>query len=142
MVTEVKKLRSATEVAKRAEIRRAIAARLMKARIEAGFATASDTARELGIATPTYLAHENGTRSVRPDAIKWYANTFGVRAEWFLTGEGEMRSSDSPAVPELKDTLLHLTNYCLQLAGKLDEEQVEQLFTHVAALFQFLKKVV
>jgi hypothetical protein len=142
MPTEVKKLRLPTEIAKQAETRREIAARLKRARIDAGFRTASDAARAVSIAGPTYLAHENGTRAVRSVMLEYYANAFRVRVEWLLTGDGEEKSPhESPVVPELKDTLLQLTDHCLQLALKLDEDKVKQLFSLLAALLQFLKKV-
>jgi len=70
-------------------------ARLREARIAAGFGTASDAARKMGVAGPTYLAHENGTRTFRPDISAFYASEFGVSPSWLLLGEG----AASPAVP-------------------------------------------
>lgn len=63
------------------------------------FATASEAARYLGIATPTYLAHENGTRNITWEQAEYYARKFRIRTEWLLSGRGDM--SDDPATEKL-----------------------------------------
>jgi DNA-binding XRE family transcriptional regulator len=63
------------------------------------FATASEAARYLGLATPTYLAHENGTRNVTWEQAEYYARKFNVRTDWLLAGRGEM--SDDPEAGNL-----------------------------------------
>ena len=64
--------------------------RLQRARELAGFETASDAARSLGVREPTYLGHENGSRGFRSSAEK-YARRYGVNLEWLLTGRGAER---------------------------------------------------
>lgn len=62
--------------------------RLKKARLDAGFRTATDAARSLGIRYPTYAAHENGSRQYEADEAVVYARKFKVPIEWLLTGKG------------------------------------------------------
>lgn len=68
------------------------AKRLALARKAAGFDTAADGARHVGVKYPTYVGHENPTArtSFRDDKAQLYARKFGVRLEWLLTGRGEM----------------------------------------------------
>lgn len=70
-------------------------ARLRKARLAAGFASASAAARALGQKVPTYIHHENGTRDFDADAALMYARRFGVKSEWLLYGRSEMRDLNS-----------------------------------------------
>jgi hypothetical protein len=78
--------------------------RLRQAREAAGFEKASDAARALDVPVPTYLGHENGSRTFRPSAEQ-YARRFGVSLEWLLTGRGHrerrpiVASSEKPTVP-------------------------------------------
>jgi phage repressor protein C with HTH and peptisase S24 domain len=65
--------------------------RLIKARLKAGFESASAAARALGMAQQTYLAHENGNRSFDIEMATKYAKKFKVNLVWLLTGEGAMR---------------------------------------------------
>lgn len=61
--------------------------RLKAARIEAGYKSASDAARALGVVESTYAGHENGARALRPRTAEQYARKFRVRAGWLLHGE-------------------------------------------------------
>lgn len=63
--------------------------RLKWAREQAGFATAADAARHLGVEVGTYRHHENGTRHFRMPAARRYATAFGVDITWLLTGQGQ-----------------------------------------------------
>jgi len=63
--------------------------RLKKARIDAGYATATDAARAMGMKPPTYLGHENGTTGLRRGAAISYAKFYGLSLDWLLTGTGE-----------------------------------------------------
>src|SRR6202021_2078623 len=67
--------------------RKAQGLRLMAAR-QKFFKTASMSARALGIAGPTYLAHENGTRQIRGDIAIFYAKNFEVSPDWLLLNKG------------------------------------------------------
>jgi hypothetical protein len=52
------------------------------------FATASQAARFLGVATPTYLSHENGTRKISAEWADQYADAFGISPTWLLYNRG------------------------------------------------------
>ena len=64
------------------------AQRLKQARIDAGFASASDAARRLGITPSTYMSHENGNRSFGGEDAQLYSKRFGVSFEWLMLGAG------------------------------------------------------
>lgn len=59
--------------------------RLMQARKSAGYETAAEAARAMGIPEPTYVGHENGFRGLTRQASR-YARFFGVPLEWLLEG--------------------------------------------------------
>lgn len=69
-----------------------MADRLVKARLAAGFETAADAARYLGVKYPTYVAHENpnAPASFRSKTAELYARKFRVSLNWLLTGRGDM----------------------------------------------------
>lgn len=67
-----------------------VSERLVIARESAGYATAADAARALGVALPTYYSHENGTSGLRVSVAEKYAKKFKVSLDWLLTGRGEM----------------------------------------------------
>lgn len=71
--------------------------RLERARELAGYESASDAARALGIREPTYLAHENGSRGFAKRAVR-YARFFKVSYEWLMTGRGEPRRQSVDAI--------------------------------------------
>jgi hypothetical protein len=52
------------------------------------FATASQAARFLNVATPTYLSHENGTRKISAEWADRYAEAFGISPTWLLYNRG------------------------------------------------------
>lgn len=60
--------------------------RLRKARMDAGFKSASEAARRFGWLPSTYLAHENGQNGLKPDVAITYAEKFGIDPGWLLTG--------------------------------------------------------
>lgn len=70
--------------------------RLRKARERAGYASAADAARALGVAEAGYRHHENGTNGLSRVGDR-YAQFFHVRYEWLMTGDGDML--DNSAVP-------------------------------------------
>ncbi|MDG3040460.1 helix-turn-helix domain-containing protein [Roseicyclus marinus] len=65
-----------------------IAERLAEARELAGFASAREAALALGFAESTYNQHENGTRGIKMDVARRYADAFDVPVEWLLHGTG------------------------------------------------------
>lgn len=62
--------------------------RLAQARKDAGFKTATDAAKALGVNRLTYIGHENGHRGFRKDSAEVYARKFDVSLEWLLTNRG------------------------------------------------------
>ena len=67
-----------------------LADRLKRARLAAGYDTATDAAKAFGWNANTYKSAENGQRSLtRPAAIR-YAKAFHVSIDWLLTGRGAM----------------------------------------------------
>jgi SOS-response transcriptional repressor LexA len=63
------------------------AARLKKARINAGYRYASSAAEAMGIAYTTYAGHENGSREYGIDDAKRYARMFRVKWDWLMDGK-------------------------------------------------------
>lgn len=64
--------------------------RLKWARENAGYATASDAAKAMGMPPPTYLHYENGTNGFLRHAEK-FARFYRVNVEWLMTGRGDPR---------------------------------------------------
>lgn len=69
--------------------------RLRKARLAAGYQSASQAAKALGVAVSTYIAHENGQNTFGTARAERYGAVFSVSSAWLLTGEG--RGPDRPA---------------------------------------------
>ncbi len=138
---EIKKLRSVGEQHKRSEKRMLFAARLVEARQKKGFRTASDAARVLGIAGPTYLSHENGTRQARYEVVALYAREYGVSASWLLGEVGEGIYEPEPAFKSWTvDPVRAVTQICVRAAQKLEPADVTELFARLALLLEILKK--
>lgn len=72
--------------------------RLRRARVEAGFSTASEAVRRFGWNKHTYAQHENGTRGFKRETADDYAKAFKVSAAWLLTGENRAASNTLPVV--------------------------------------------
>lgn len=75
--------------------------RLVEARRNAGYVTASEAADAHGWAKPTYLGHENGSRGLRIDSAKKYAAAFRVGLSWLLNGTGDAPGSDGSEAERL-----------------------------------------
>ncbi|MDQ0422359.1 DNA-binding XRE family transcriptional regulator [Peteryoungia aggregata LMG 23059] len=60
--------------------------RLREARKSAGFASAAEAARRIGVSPITYTAHENGTREYDREACLNYARRFHVSPAWLMFG--------------------------------------------------------
>jgi SOS-response transcriptional repressor LexA len=102
--------------------------RLKQARVQAGYETATDAARALGVSIPTYTSHENGIRGFPASRAEQYARRFKVSLEWLLTGKGDPSHS----------RLIHQDADFVPLAGDVeagawrevlmdDQRQLEQL---------------
>lgn len=69
-----------------------LAARLRAAREKAGFKSATDAARSIGVNVVTYTAHENGTREFDRRSAALYAGKYGVGVAWLLLGDQDPKS--------------------------------------------------
>lgn len=58
--------------------------RLRAARRDAGYSSASDFARAIGVSQHTYIQHENGTRAFDADVAARYARGAKTTPEWLL----------------------------------------------------------
>lgn len=72
------------------------ATRLRQAREKAGYETPTAAAAAFGWPYPTYAAHENGSRGIRPDAMLRYAKAFRVSAAWLLDGSDTGKPPQQP----------------------------------------------
>lgn len=63
------------------------ATRLKTARLKAGYTTAKDFARAVGVSVTTYQHHENGRRSINPKIAALYANVLNTTANHLLFGD-------------------------------------------------------
>lgn len=68
--------------------------RLRRAREAAGYQTAADAAAAMGVKSPTYTHHENGTSGYSRHAAR-YARFFRVSLDWLMSGKGEMHARPS-----------------------------------------------
>lgn len=96
------------------------AQRLKMARERAGFKTATEAARALGVSNSTYSAHENGQNGLKLQYARKYAQKFKVSQSWLLTGEDEMAQ-----VVERKVGLIPIVGK-VSAGAPLDVETVEQ----------------
>jgi len=90
-----------------------LAARLKRARKEAGFDTATEAAEKCDWNPNTYRSIENGTRGPGFENVIEYADTFNVRLDWLMTGRGPMRRGTTRQVPifQLSDILGRTKSY-------------------------------
>lgn len=77
------------------EVMKTPAERLAHAREQAGYATATDAARAMGLKPSAYINHENNWRGFERHAAR-YAAFFRVSLEWLSTGKGDMKPRRSP----------------------------------------------
>jgi len=66
--------------------------RLKRARLTAGYRTASDAINRFGWRGSTYRAHENGQNQFDATTATTYARAYGVNAGWLLTGDGAVKA--------------------------------------------------
>lgn len=78
--------------------------RLKEARKAAGFSSAAEAARSLGVKEPTYAGHENGARDFDDESAAIYARRYRVRPEWLIYGTGPMSNSSSePTIVSIEE---------------------------------------
>lgn len=72
--------------------------RLRAARLESGFATATEACKHFGWKQPTYAGHENGLRGFKRKDAEKYADAFSVTPEWLLFGKRDRSFEQQPSV--------------------------------------------
>ncbi|SPP92848.1 protein of unknown function [Bradyrhizobium vignae] len=85
--------------------RKEVGGRLKLARLARGWDSGSGAARQLKIATQTFLGHENGRNSVSMSAARLYGALLGVRVAWLMDAQlpsGLGRSFDDQLQKGLK----------------------------------------
>lgn len=101
--------------------------RLRRARMNAGYASATKAADAIGVSHSTYRAHENGQNDYSPEDAAVYARKFGSRASYLLTGEDAAHKalieSFDPDMPEVLEADVQ-TRAQLQ-AGQIPEIDVK-----------------
>lgn len=105
--------------------------RLKKARIDAGFPTATAAIDHFGWKGSTYRAHENGQNEFDASTAKAYAKAYGKSPGWLLTGD-EPPTAARPAPPSRS-----MTN-----AFEQDAASPKIFVTGRAALGEWLEEVV
>ena len=101
-MSERKDLRAAGRTADARKTRIEQGRRLKQLHVARGYKNATKASDFLGISGPTYLAHCNGTRQIRDDMAKFYAEKFRSSAAWILFGAGSMNDADT-SVSNLND---------------------------------------
>lgn len=74
------------------------AQRLKQARIDAGYESATQAARAMGISVSTYSAHENGQNGLKLKFAEKYARKFKISQSWLLTGENGGSSQNTSQI--------------------------------------------
>lgn len=85
--------------------------RLRIARVEAGYSEASLAAQALGVPSPTYTSHENGTRGFKDDSAEKYARRFGVSVEWLIYGRGPQKLKRKGGFSEASVQPIDMSSY-------------------------------
>ena len=73
--------------------------RLKLARTAAGYRSGPAAADAMGIKTPTYYAHENGSRRMDTPTLERYAAFYRVNLKWLVDGAGAMKGAATPTSP-------------------------------------------
>jgi hypothetical protein len=74
--------------------RESIAARILHARTDAGYATAVEAAAATKIHVQSVRDQESGRRGADVEHLDVYARVYKVNFEWLATGRGPMRYDD------------------------------------------------
>jgi transcriptional regulator with XRE-family HTH domain len=82
-----------------AEEIRAIADRLRRARIHAGYERATEAVRKFGWNYSRYMNYENGERAVPPKQAIMFASAFGVTVDYIYFGKGDNLNQLERALP-------------------------------------------
>jgi len=71
-----------------------ISERIRSARISAGFASAAEAARRLGMEAHAYRHYESGSRVPPTSRLPDIAKLFKVSLEWLITGKGNRETAE------------------------------------------------
>lgn len=112
--------------------------RLRAAREEAGYTDATAAAKAFGWKTPTYLAHENGSRKLMPDVAARYGRAFGVSPEWLLYGKGKAAVAAPTVLREALIPIFEVTASAGHGAALMEHELVED---HLSFPPQYLREI-
>jgi transcriptional regulator with XRE-family HTH domain len=82
-----------------AEEIRAIADRLRRARISAGYERATEAVRKFGWNYSRYMNYENGERAVPPKQAILFASAFGVTVDYIYFGKGDTLNQSERVLP-------------------------------------------
>jgi len=98
-----------------AEEIKAIAERLRRARIHAGFERATEAVRKFGWNYSRYMNYENGERAIPPKQAILFASAFGVTVDFIYFGKGDTinqieRDSSISSKPVRRIPLVGLEN--------------------------------
>jgi len=77
--------------------------RLRRARIDGGFRTASDFARQVGVSVSTYICHENGSRPMTPEQAELYERALRLQFGYLLYGSALSRTREVPIVGVIRE---------------------------------------
>lgn len=94
--------------------------RLRASRIDAGFTSAAEAAKALGVKVPTFTSHENGTRDFTDSDAEHYARRFGVNVEWLVFGRGEGKATYQAAEMPVRGEVR--AGAWLEIDGSADEK--------------------
>ena len=76
--------------------------RLRNARLNAGFASATQAILHYSFRGSTYRAHENGQNRFNIEYAKHYAKAFNVSPSWLLIGEGDIANTPTSITKQSK----------------------------------------
>lgn len=113
--------------------------RLMLARQRAGFKTAAEAAKAMGVKYPTYAAHENGSRGMQREAAI-YARFFGVPLEWLVRGKGPAPDGFQQST-NAKQTPVPRVQTNKTIAGNSAKVQIKIVGRVAAGVFREIEQV-
>ena len=96
--------------------------RLRQARGQAGFSSAAEASRRIGISYGTYSGHENGLRGMKDEDLRTYAKVFKVPLAWLAFGEESEQQSELHVIGVLQGNgTVETKPYSANSAYALDE---------------------
>ena len=130
--------RRANEYSLRAEA----SERLRSARKRAGYKTATEFAKAIGVSAVTYRAQERGARGLTSEFAKLYSEHLSVSLDWLISGnpEGapEFDQSDRPIVPNARSTEVPWMSV-IEIEERFDRVQGRYRRPRISPYFRFIK---